>query len=315
MKYKDYYKIIGLDRDASQEKIKRAYRKLARKYHPDVSKEKDAELKFKELGEAYEVLKDPKKRSAYDQLGSEWQAGHNSQQTSNKDAGFKFNEGYYRGSDLDESDFFETLFGQSRSHNARHQDYSKDIFRGEDHHAIVKIDIVDSYKGIIKHIDLITSDIDQNGEIVNKKSTLNVKIPKGVRQGQKIRLAGQGSKGIGNMPSGDLYLQIEFNSDPIYKVEGKDVFLKLPITPWEAALGAKVTVPTPDHKLELKIPPGSSGGQKLRLKKKGIPGESPGDLYVILVISVPPAKTKDEKDLYHKMEQTFNYHPRKNLGR
>jgi curved DNA-binding protein len=314
MDYKDYYKIIGVNRDAKSDEIKRAYRKLARKYHPDVSKEKDAEAKFKEVGEAYEVLKDPEKRAAYDQLGSGWQAGQDFHPPPNWDAGFEFSGGYGNGTGGGWSDFFGSLFGQSSGAGSSYQHYSNNRSRGQDHHAKILIDISDSYNGAIRDIVLKAPEIDEYGKLVNKQRTLNVKIPKGVKQGQKIRLAAQGSKGMGGGPSGDLYLEVEFNTHPVFSVEDRDVYIKLPVAPGEAALGATVTLPTPVSKLDLKIPPGSSGGNKLRLKGQGIPGKLPGDIIVILEVSIPAAKSEAEKEIYRNMEKTFKFYPRKAMG-
>ena len=313
MDYKDYYKVIGVERDAKQDEIKRAYRKLARKYHPDVSKEKDAEAKFKELGEAYEVLKDPEKRASYDQLGANWKAGQEFHPPPNWDAGFEYG-GNTNAGDSSTSEFFESLFGHAAGARSGRRYYSNRQSRGEDHHAKILIDISDSYTGTVRDIVLTTPRIDEYGKLVNEQRTLNVKIPKGVKQGQKIRLSGQGSKGSGNGPAGDLYLQIEFNAHPVFSIDEKDVYIKLPVTPWEAALGDKVTLPTPTGKLELKIPPGSSGGNKLRLKGQGIPSEVPGDIYVVLEIAIPVAKTQAEKQMYRNMQQAFEFYPRKALG-
>jgi curved DNA-binding protein len=315
MDYKDYYKIIGVGRDAKQDEIKRAYRKLARKYHPDVSKEKDAEEKFKEVGEAYEVLKDPEKRAAYDQLGSNWKQGQEFHPPPNWDAGFEFSGGNANDNESFTSDFFENLFGRAAAgSSSNYRSYTDAHSRGQDHHAKILIDISDSYTGVMRDIVLKSPEIDVNGRLVNKQRTLNVKIPKGVTRGQKIRLSGQGSKGMGGGPSGDLYLDIEFNSHPVFRVEGKDIYMQLPVAPWEAALGATVTTPTPVSKLQLKIPPRSSGGDKLRLKGQGIPAATPGDLFVLLEVAVPHADSDDEKSVYRKMEQTFKFNPRKALG-
>lgn len=314
MDYKDYYQIIGVKRDAKQDEIKRAYRKLARKYHPDVSKEKDAEKKFKEVGEAYEVLKDPEKRAAYDQLGADWKAGEEFHPPPNWDAGFEFSGGYSDGSESFSSDFFETLFGREAGRSSNYRSYTNVQSRGQDHHAKILIDILDAYQGVTRDIVLKSPEIDNAGRLVNKQRTLNVKIPKGVIQGQKIRLTGQGSKGMGGGPSGDLYLDVEFNSHSIFQVEEKDVYIQLPVAPWEAALGATVILPTPVRKLQLKIPAGSSGGNKLRLKRQGIPAATPGDLFVVLEIAVPVANSDDKKELYRKMQKTFEFNPRKALG-
>ncbi len=323
MDYKDYYKIMGVERDAKQDDIKRAYRKLARKYHPDVSKEKEAEAKFKEVGEAYEVLKDPEKRAAYDQLGANWQAGQDFHPPPNWDAGFEFSGGGYNDADNAAfSDFFETLFGQgfgSAQGGQRQGGYQGGFrkgfqARGEDHHAKVLIELEDSYQGAVREISLRTPELDSNGRIINKDRTLSVKIPKGVRQGQKIRLAGQGSPGMGGGETGDLYLEIEFKPHGMYRVESKDVYLNLPVTPWEAALGASIKIPTPLGKLDLKIPPSSSGGRKLRLKGQGIPGVPPGDIYVTLQIALPAADSEIAKKLYREMEQELAFNPRAHLG-
>ena len=315
MDYKDYYKIMGIEKDATQDEIKRAYRKLARKYHPDVSKAADAEIRFKELGEAYEALKDPEKRAAYDQLGANWKAGQDFNPPPDWDAGFEFGGGGYTGGDSSEySDFFESLFGRGFGSAQQGQQQGSYSARGEDHHAKVMIDLEDAYQGATRGITLQSPELDTNGHVINKQRTLNVKIPKGVKQGQRIRLSGQGSAGMGAAPAGDLYLEIAFNPHSIYKVDGHDVYLDLPITPWEAALGAKVKVPTPNGSVDLKIAEGTTSGKKLRLKGRGIPGKTPGDLYVIPQITLPPADTDEAKDLYRKMEQELPYNPRSKLG-
>ena len=315
MDYKDYYKIMGVERDAKQEEIKRAYRKLARKYHPDVSKEKDAEAKFKEVGEAYEVLKDPEKRAAYNQLGSNWQAGQDFHPPPNWDAGFEFSGGGYTDTNgADFSDFFETLFGHGFGSSASRRTHTGFRHRGEDHHAKVLIDLEDSYSGAMRDISLRTPVIDSTGKVVNKERKLSVKIPKGVKQGQKIRLAGQGSSGVSGGEAGDLYLEIEFKPHSLFRVEGRDVYLDLPVAPWEAALGSNVKIPTPTGKLDLKIPPNTVAKRKLRLKGKGIPGNPSGDIYVTLQIKLPTVDTENAKQLYRKMEQELAFNPRAELG-
>lgn len=315
MDYKDYYKIIGVEKDASQDKIKRAYRKLARKYHPDVSKEANAEIRFKELGEAYEALKDPEKRAAYDQLGANWKAGQDFNPPPDWDAGFEFNGGGYTGgNDSDYSDFFESLFGRGFGSAQANRQQGGYATRGEDHHAKVLIDLEDAYQGATRGITLQSPELDSSGHVTNKQRTLNVKIPKGVKQGQRIRLSGQGSAGMSSAPAGDLYLEIEFKKHHLYRADGHDVYLDLPITPWEAALGASVKVPTPDGQVDLKISKGTTTGCKLRLKGRGIPGKPPGNLYVIPQITLPPADSDKAKELYHKMEQEMAFNPRSNFG-
>jgi curved DNA-binding protein len=313
MEFRDYYKIIGVPRDATQDEIKRAYRKLARKYHPDVSKEPDAEERFKELGEAYEVLKDPEKRVAYDQLGTGWKTGQDFRPPPDWDAGFEFSGGGFTDSDASAfSDFFEALYGRGGGQaQYRHTGFRT---RGEDHHAKILIDLEDACHGATRTITLHSAQLDEQGHVRNRERTLNVRIPKGVKQGQHIRLAGQGTPGVGGSPAGDLYLEVEFNPHSRYRVEGRDLYLDLPLAPWEAALGAKVAVPTPQGGVDLTIPPGSAAGNKLRLKGRGIPDSPPGDFYVVLQIALPAADTSEAKALYRKMEQQLAFNPRAGLG-
>ncbi len=313
MEFKDYYEIMGVSRDATQEEIKRAYRKLARKYHPDVSKEPDAEEKFKQLGEAYEVLKDPEKRAAYDKLGANWKAGQEFHPPPDWDAGFEFRGGGFTGAGegVDYSDFFESLFGGGFRRAGGRGGFHA---RGQDTHAKVLIDLEDAYRGAVRHITLQAPEVDAQGHVTTRQRTLKVNIPKGVREGQQIRLAGQGAPGIGEGPAGDLYLEIAFKPHPFYRVEGKDVYLDLPVAPWEAALGGRVKVPTPAGTLELKIPPGSNTGKKMRLKGKGIPARQPGDFYVELKVMTPPAESEEQKALYRRMAEKFSYNPRSGLG-
>jgi curved DNA-binding protein len=314
MEFKDYYKTMGVARDATQDEIKRAYRKLARKYHPDVSKESDAETRFKEVGEAYEVLKDPEKRAAYDQLGADWKAGQEFHAPPDWDAGFEFSGGGFTGGDASAfSDFFESLFGRGfqGTPHARQTGFRT---RGEDHHAKVLVDIEDSWHGATRQISLQVPEVDAQGRLHTRERVLKVRIPAGIRQGQHIRLAGQGAAGLGAGPAGDLYLEIEFRPHPFYRVDGKDMYLELPVAPWEAALGATAKVPTPAGIVDLKIPPGSGSGRKLRLKGRGIPARPPGDLYVVLKIALPAADNAAAQALYRKMEQELAFNPRAHLG-
>lgn len=315
MDYKDYYSILEIERTATQDEIKRSYKKLARKYHPDVSKQPDAEVRFKEVGEAYSVLKDPEKRAAYDQLGSSWKNGQDFNPPPDWDAGFEFAGGGFNQADATNySDFFSSLFGQGFGSSHRSRSQHSQQSRGEDHHAKVAIDIEDAYNGATRSINLQTPEIDSSGHVFLKHRSLNVKIPKGVKQGQHIRLSGQGSPGMGNAPAGDLYLEIQFNPHSIYRVDGRDVYLDLPISPWEAALGATVKTPTPIGSVDLKIAEGTSSGKKLRLKGRGIPAKTPGDLYVITKITIPPANTEEAKQLYREMKEKLAYNPRSSLG-
>jgi curved DNA-binding protein len=314
MEYKDYYKILGVERGATQDEIKRSYRKLARTYHPDVSKAADAEAKFKEAGEAYEVLKDPEKRAAYDELGANWKQGQEFRPPPNWDAGFEFSGGGYTQADASQfSDFFEQMFGGMRGSGgfAGHREFHA---QGQDHHAKVVIDLADAYAGAKRAITLRVPEVDAQGHVTVKDRTLNVTIPKGVREGQHIRLAGQGSAGMGKGQAGDLYLEVRFAPDPIFRVDGKDVTLDVPVAPWEAALGASIKVPTPEGPVMLKVPPGSTKGRTMRLKGRGLPGKPPGDLHAILKIVLPPADTDKAKEVYKQMERELPFDPRAGLG-
>ncbi len=307
MKFKDYYETLGVARNATQDDIKRAYRKLARKYHPDVSKEADAEARFKELGEAYAVLKDTEKRAAYDQMGSQWKTGQEFRPPPGWDAGFEFSGGDgSAGAGADHSDFFEALFGRQGRAGARAQRRAQ----GEDHHAKVLIDLADAYHGAQRGISLRLPVLDAQGQIAMQERRLDVAIPKGIRAGQHLRLAGQGGPGQGGGAAGDLYLEIAFNPDPQFRADGRDVYLDLPLAPWEAALGAQVSAPTPEGPVQLTIPPGSAAGRQLRLRGRGIPGTPPGDLYVVLAIALPPADSEAAREAYRAMAKAFAFNPR-----
>ncbi|HAT2072282.1 TPA: DnaJ domain-containing protein [Legionella pneumophila subsp. pneumophila] len=293
---KDYYKIMGVSQDASDKDIKMAYRKLARKYHPDISKEPDAEERFKEMAEAYEVLKDPKKRSEYDQYLKYKQFNPQSDGfTGRRTQEQPFQEFHF------DSDFFETLFGHSR--------YQQQPMTGQNYHGKITISLEEAYHGAVKNLQV---PVEQGTE--TKIQTLKVKIPPGVKSGQQIRLAGQGGSGSGGGARGDLYLTVEVMKHPTFDVMENDIYLTLPITPWEAALGATVVIPTLAGKIDLKIPPGSQGGQKLRIKNRGLPGSPPGNQYVLLKIITPPAQTEEAKALYKKMAEVMPYNPRKTMG-
>ena len=317
MEYKDYYKILGVSRDASEEDIKKSYRKLARKYHPDVSKEANAEEQFKSVQEAYEVLKDKEKRQAYDQLGSNWKSGQDFRPPPGWQ-GFNHHAGAGGFEDLgggDFSDFFASIFGGGQSHqrgNARRPHHFKQ--RGNDEHVKIAISLEDAFHGGSKTISLQMPEVDAYGGMQYKTRTLKITIPKGVVSGQQLRLTQQGSPGVAGGAAGDLYLEIEINPHPIYSLQGKDVYLTLPITPWEAALGAKITVPTLGGPVEMKIAAGAQAGQKLRLKGRGLPDvRDAGDQYALLQIVTPPAHTDKQRAFYEKMAQDMPFDPRKNL--
>ncbi|TAJ19536.1 MAG: J domain-containing protein [Rugosibacter sp.] len=327
MEFKDYYKIMGVERSATQDDIKRAYRQLARKYHPDVSKEADAEARFKELGEAYEALKDPEKRAAYDRLGANWKGGQEFRPPPDWNEGFEFSGGGFTGGGMggdgaDYSEFFEQLFGRAtQSRGASHGPFRGGAghAHGTDRHAKVLIDLEDAYHGATRMIVLHVPETDAEGHVALREQKLNVTIPRGVRAGQSIRLSGQGTPGIGQGKAGDLYLEIEFRPHPHYRVDQRDVMLDLPLAPWEAALGASVTVPTPNGSVELRIPAGSASGAKLRLKGRGIPAASAngmaGDFYVVLQIVLPPASDEAARAVYSDMAKRFDgFKPRAKLG-
>lgn len=318
MEYKDYYKTLGVSRDAKLEQIKHAYRKLARKYHPDVSKETNAEEHFKDVQEAYEVLKDPKKREAYDQLGSQWQGGQEFRTPPGWQGFADFGGG---GAFTDEnlggfSDFFEAIFGGARPRHAGFQHAQQRPFqqRGRDEHARIVIPLEEAFRGADKTIQLQVPEMDAHGHVHHKMRSLKIKIPAGVVSGQQMRLAKQGSSGVGNASPGDLYLEIDVQPHRYYTLQGRDVYLTLPITPWEAALGAKVTVPTLGGPVDLKITAGSQAGQKLRLKGRGLSHKAtPGDQYVLLQIVTPSAQTDTQRALYEKMAQEMPFNPRQDL--
>ncbi len=320
MEYKDYYDILGLKKDAPQDEIKRAYRKLARKYHPDVSKEKEAETKFKEVGEAYEVLKDPEKREAYDQLGENWKAGQDGfQPPPDWEQNFDFGGGgYTQGNAQDYSSFFEDLFGGDRASGGRysHSGGQSGGFqaKGENVRAKIMIDLEDSLKGTKQSVKISVPEINAQGQVVSKQRTLSIKIPKGIKEGQSIRLSKQGNPGHGGGEPGDLLIEVAFNPHRLYNINEKDISLNVPVAPWEATLGATIKVPTPDGKqVDMKVPPDSQQGRKLRLKGKGLPGKSAGDFYVVLQITLPPSSDPKVKEYNEKMRDEIDFNPRSYL--
>ncbi len=320
MEFKDYYQILGVAKTASADEIKKAFRKLVRKYHPDVSQEADASARMAELNEANAVLSDPEKRAAYDALSAQVQReaaqgnrgrGHGRgdgdgrgefRPPPNWDAGFEFSGG---GGDAGEySDFFEQLFG--RSARAAHP-----AQRGEDHHAKIELDILDAYLGSERTITLRGAHLDASGHVVHDERSLQVKIPKGVREGQLIRLVGQGSPGSGDAPAGNLFLEVRFAPHARWRAEGRDVYQALALAPWEAALGASVEVQTPAGAVEVTVPAHSRAGRKLRLKGRGIPSTPPGDLYLELAIEQPSADSDSARAAYAALAKAFpTFNPR-----
>jgi curved DNA-binding protein len=317
--FQDYYEALEVPRTASQEDIRRAYRKLARKYHPDVNKEPGAEDRFKQISEAYEVLRDEDKRARYDRLGENWKSGQDVSGASGFDEGFRsadrygdvrvdfggagFGGGDFSGGDF--SDFFEGLFGQRGRRSgpgaAGRGAFDGFATRGGDQEAVLELTLEEAAAGGKRRISL------------GDGRDFEVEIPRGVRDGQRIRLTGQGSAGIGGGPSGDLFLRVRIKPHPRFRVEGRDLYVDLPVSPWEAALGAEVPVPTLTGSARLKIPPGSDTGRRLRLRGQGLPGPdgSSGDLYAVLAVHVPKRLTKKERELFEQLAATSRFDPRK----
>jgi curved DNA-binding protein len=313
--YKDYYKTMGVARDVGQDELKRVYRRLARKYHPDVSKEKDAEARFKDVQEAYEVLKDPEKRAAYDQLGSNWRQGQDFRPPPDWGQNFEFSGSAFGGEEGGFSDFFSSLFGQrAGARGGRGGGGGRGFaMAGDDQVATIEIDLEDAYRGGAKTIELKSQQLGDDGRISMQPRTLKVTIPTGITEGKRIRLAGQGSPGHGGGPAGDLYLEIKFSKHRQFDVDGRDVTLTLPVAPWEAALGATVPTPTLGGPVDLRIPANAKAGQRMRLKGRGLPGTPPGDQYVVLKIVLPPADTDEARELYEQMQRELPFDPRAEL--
>ncbi|TVP84836.1 MAG: J domain-containing protein [Thioalkalivibrio sp.] len=313
MEFKDYYKTLDVPRDATVDAIKKAYRKLARKYHPDVSSEPDAEARMQELNEAYAVLSDPEKRAAYDQIGRGHQPGEEFRPPPDWDEGFEFSHrGFSPSEEATFSDFFSELFGQTGGGRARYHTGGGEFrARGEDHHAKVLLDIEDAFEGATRQISLRAPRLDAEGRVVMDTRTLNVRIPKGVREGQVIRLSGQGSPGIGGGPAGDLLLEVHFRPHPRYRPDGRDIRVTLPVTPWEAALGTVLTVELPGGSQKVRIPEGAQSGRQLRVRGRGIPGSPPGDLLLEIQVVLPSARDPKAREIYETMARELPFDPRR----
>ena len=315
MEFKDYYSVLGLDRGADAEAIKKAYRKLARQHHPDLSRASDASARMQDINEAYDVLRDPERRAAYDRLGQGMQDGGEFRPPPGWDAGFEFSGGPQDFADASQhSDFFEALFGRMR--HAGGPTGTRDgkfASRGQDHHAKILVSIEDAFHGAVRTVSMQSPAYDEQGRVRLHERSLELQIPKGIRSGQQIRLAGQGGPGLGGGPAGDLYLEIGFVPHARYRIDGRDLFLDVPVTPWEAALGAAVQVPTPGGRVELKVPSGSQSGRKLRLKGRGLPGQPAGDLYAVLKLVLPDAASEKAQALYRQMAKDLAFDPRHEL--
>lgn len=321
MKYQDYYKILGVKRDADGAEIKKAYRKLARKYHPDVNKAANSEEKFKEVNEAYDVLKDKEKRKAYDQFGSDWKHGH------------EFNTGGWTGaggsgagfSGGDFSDFFESIFSQGKATGSGRQGSGFGGFgggfrqespfqqrpqKGQDQTLKLDISLEEAFNGGEKTIQISRSESGHGSIATPTLKKLKINIPRGVMSGQKIRLSKQGHPSPTGGEPGDLLLEMNILPHRLFKLDGRDLVIRCPVTPWEAALGARVTVPTLSGQVELKVSPGVQSGQKMRLKGRGLKGNPDGDLFVEIMIHTPKVSDDRTREFYQSMQQTFDFNPR-----
>lgn len=289
----DFYKTLGVARDATPDEIKRAYRKLARKYHPDVNKSAEAATRFQAVSHAHDVLRDPEKRAAYDQYGADWQ---NPPQQQRWDGGYGFApEDMSRADAGIFEDFFDS-FGRSGFSRATPQ------------HARIDLDLEDIFAGARKTVSLRMPEMDRQGQVQWRDQRIAVDIPKGMMEGQHLRLKGKGAEGS------DLILEVALKPHPVFRINGRDISLTLPVTPWEAALGASVTMPTPGGKVQIKVPPNARSGQRLRLKGRGLPGPRNGDLFAELQIVNPPVKTAEAKALYERMAKELKFDPRKDQG-
>ncbi|MFZ5521847.1 MAG: DnaJ C-terminal domain-containing protein [Pseudomonadota bacterium] len=309
MEFKDYYQVLGVPRDATAEQIKKAYRQLARKYHPDVSKEADAAARMSEVNEAHTVLSDPEKRAAYDAIGQGRQSGESFTPPPDWDAGYEFSGRGFEGMDAHEfSDFFSSLFGgmggrgAGRGRGPRAHRPASGPLRGEDHHAKVLLDLRDAWQGATRQVTLRAPQLDEQGRVQIQERTLEVRIPAGVRPGQLIRLAGQGGAGAEGGPAGDLFLEVQIRPHPRFQIDGANLVAELPVAPWEAALGSVVPVELPDGStLKVRVPAGAQSGRQLTVRGKGLPGAQPGDLDLTVRVILPSGLEPRAKRLYEEM--------------
>lgn len=305
MKYIDYYKVLGVERNATLADIKQAYRKLAHKYHPDVSTNPEGEEKFKEVAEAYATLKDPEKRAEYDKLGAhqngeDFVPPHDWQET--------FRQGGAAFDDVDLADLFASLRGAHRGGKPRPQ-------HGQTFEVAVPITLEQVYNGTEMTLNLTLPEADAQGLMHRVPKTFKVRIPKGAANDQRLRLAGKGGPGINGGKPGDLLIIMKLQPNPLYRVEGKNLYMDLPLTPWEAALGAKVQIPTLGGTVEMNIPAGTNAGKQLRLAKRGLPGPdgSMGDLFAVVKIEIPHTTSEREHELFKQLAAESTFNPRAHL--
>lgn len=323
MKIPDYYATLGVDKGATADEIKKAYRRLARKYHPDISSEADAAEKMTALNEANDVLSDPEKRKVYDQVGhAAWAKGARSAEDVRPPP--NWHQGYERpngasGFGQDNSEFFEEIFGRAANERSRHQSYRSGQgpmqWDGQDQHVDITLPLKDAFTGATRALHLDSYEVDAQGQLVPKTRTLEVNIPVGVSQGQLIRLSGQGGAGFGGGKPGDLYLRVHIEATDDYVVDGRDITMPVFVSPWEAALGGDIVVKTPAGSLSITVPAGSVAGRRLRLKGKGIPASrgvaTPGDLYLDLKIAVPSAVTDQQRQAWQALADAYpGFEPR-----
>ncbi|WP_397473407.1 DnaJ C-terminal domain-containing protein [Pusillimonas sp.] len=310
MKYVDYYKVLGVGRDASQDEIKKAYRKLAHQYHPDVSKEPDADHKFKEVAEAYATLKDPEKRAAYDALGRHPQGEdfvppHQWQQHFHEES-----------ADFSDVDLADLMAAFAAAQQAEQQARARRPLNGQDFETALPVTLEQVYDGAETDLTISLPDYDAQGMPRRSLKTYRIRVPKGASDGQRLRLPNKGGPGFNGGRAGDLYVTMQFQPHPLYRVSERDLYIDLPLSPWEAALGATVEVPTPGGTVEMKIPEGTVAGRKLRLSGRGLPDASGkhGDLYAIIKIDVPAKPSARERELLQQLAAESSFNPRSYLG-
>jgi len=310
MKYKDYYKVLGVERTASADDIKKAYRKLAHKFHPDISKEKNAKEKFQEIGEAYETLKNAEKRAAYDQLGSGFAAGQDFRPPPDWERQFGGGRGADAHAGFDEADLADLFAGLSGRRPGKGFPMP-----GQDFEVDTRITLEQAAQGTEVELNLNVVEHDAQGVPRRVPQTLRVRVPKGATDGQRLRIAGKGGKGFDGGRDGDLYLNISLAPHRLFRATGHDLYVDLPLAPWEAVLGASVEVPTLDGAVRLKVPAGTKAGQQLRLSKRGLPKrEGEGDLYAVVQIAVPATPSARERELFQQLANESHFDPRGHFG-